>query len=114
MAWAGVHVVGYAIGLARCDSPDARFQLPLHALQIAASAVGVAIAILAELAAFTIWNRTREGGKGVGREGIGENGAPTGRVHFLATIGLTVNPLALAIMVMTGIGAPLLPLCHQS
>ena len=39
---------------------------------------------------------------------------PLGRVHFLAMIGLTVNLLALAIIVMTGIGAPLLPVCQQS
>jgi hypothetical protein len=29
-------------------------------------------------------------------------------------VGLTVNFLALAIIVMTGIGAPLLPICQQS
>jgi hypothetical protein len=29
-------------------------------------------------------------------------------------VALTVNPLALAIIVLTGIGAPLLPVCQQA
>jgi hypothetical protein len=37
-----------------------------------------------------------------------------GRVNFLATTGLLVNALVLAIMIMTAIGAPLLRLCQQS
>jgi hypothetical protein len=37
-----------------------------------------------------------------------------GRINFLATTGLLVNTLALAIMLMTAIGAPLLRVCQQS
>jgi hypothetical protein len=45
----------------------------------------------------------------------GEGSAPpTGRINFLSVVGLTVNFLSLAIMVMTGIGAPLLAMCRQS
>jgi hypothetical protein len=39
---------------------------------------------------------------------------PTGRINFLSVVGLTVNFLALSIMVMTGIGAPLLSVCRQA
>jgi hypothetical protein len=39
---------------------------------------------------------------------------PVGRVQFLSMVGLTVNVLALAIIVLDGVGAPLLTVCQQS
>jgi NO-binding membrane sensor protein with MHYT domain len=104
IAWAAVHVMGYAFGLAQCDDPTARWQLPVHAWDVASAAVGVVVAITAEAVSLWIFRRTQTEG----------DEPPTERVHFLATIGLTVNPLALAIMVMTGIGTSVLRLCHQS
>jgi hypothetical protein len=44
----------------------------------------------------------------------GGTGPPIGRVHFLAIVGVIVNFLSMAIIVMDGIGAPLLRLCQQS
>ena len=104
IAWAVVHVAGYAFGLAQCDDPASRWQLPVHAWDVAFAAVGVAFGIAAEAVSFWIFRRTRQEG----------NEPPIGRVHFLSVIGLTVNPLALAIMVMVGIATPILSLCHQS
>lgn len=104
LAWATVHVAGYGFGLARCDSPNARFQLPVHGWAVALSAAGVIIALLAEATSLRVFLATRESGEQ----------PPEGRIHFLATIGLTVNPLALAIIVMDGVGVPLLHLCQQS
>ena len=104
IAWALVHVIGYAFGLAQCDDPADRWQLAVHAWDVVTAAVGVAVAIAAEAVSFWIFRRTQVEG----------NEPPTARVHFLATIGLTVNPLALAIMVMIGIATPVLRLCQQS
>jgi hypothetical protein len=104
LAWAAMHVAGYAVGLARCDSPNARFQVPLHGLDPAFSIAGVAIGVLAELAALRVFLDTRESGEK----------PPAGRIHFLSVVGLTVNPLAVAIMILAGVGTAVLPLCQQS
>jgi len=103
LAWATVHVAGVAFGYAQCNSPPERFGLPVHAWDIAFAAVGVVIGVLAELTALRIFRMTRE-----------EDGIFPQRIHFLAVIGLTVNPLAVAIMLMTGIGTAILPLCNQA
>ncbi|MGI8904084.1 MAG: hypothetical protein DLM64_15835 [Solirubrobacterales bacterium] len=103
-AWLVQFVAAHAFGIARCDSPDARFQLPVHAWSIALAAAGTLVAVLAEVVAIRIWMATREAG----------SKPPGGRLHFLATVGVTVNPLALAIIVMSGVGVSLLPLCQQS
>jgi amino acid transporter len=104
LAWAIVHVAGYGFGLAQCDDPASRWQLPVHAWDIAFAAVGAVIALTAAAVSLWIFRRTR----------TDDNKPPLGRVHFLSVIGLTVNPLALAIIVMNGVGTALLGLCHQS
>jgi hypothetical protein len=104
LAWATVHVAGYGFGLAECDGPTGRWQLPVHAWDVAFAAVGIVIALAAEAVSLWIFRQTQTEG----------NDPPAGRLHFLSVIGLTVNPLAVAIMVMTGIGTSLLRLCHQS
>jgi|GraSoiStandDraft_5_1057265.scaffolds.fasta_scaffold485909_1 hypothetical protein len=104
LAWAVQMVAGYAFGLAQCDQPTPRWHLAVHAWQVALAAGGVAIGIAAEIVCLRIFLATREA----------DNAPPAGRVHFLGVIGLTVNPLAIAIMVMTAIGSPFLHLCQQS
>ena len=103
-AWVTQFVIGMQLGLARCESPNARFQIPIDAWAIALAASASLIVLLAELAAVAVFRATRNGGGPVATE----------RMHFLATLGLTVNPLVLAITVMGGVGVPVLPLCHQS
>jgi hypothetical protein len=71
---------------------------------VALAAAGVVIGLLAELTALRVFLATRSEG----------NQPPVGRIHFLAVVALTVNPLAIAIMVLDGVGAPLLALCQQS
>ena len=36
------------------------------------------------------------------------------RIHFLAIVALTINPLLLALVVMDGVGVPVLTICQQS
>lgn len=103
-AWAVQFVAGLGLGLARCESPDARWQLPVHAWAIALAAGGVVVAALAQLVAIRIFLATR----GAGSQ------PPAGRIRFLASIGMTVNPLALTIIVMSAVGLALAPMCHQS
>lgn len=103
-AWAGQHVANIGLGFARCNSPDARHQVALHPWAIVLTVAGVLVVLLSEAAALATFRATREKG----------SKPPDGRVHFLATIGLTVNPLVAAIILMSGVGTLLLPLCHQS
>jgi hypothetical protein len=104
LAWAAVHVAGYAVGLAQCDQPTARWSVPVHALDVAFAAAGIVVGLLAEAVALWIFLATREEG----------SVPPTGRVHFLSAIALTVNPLAIAIMLEIGVGTPFLHVCRQS
>jgi hypothetical protein len=81
-----------------------RWQLPVHGWEIALGAAAAGVALAAEAVCLRIFRAT----KGA------ESSPPAGRVHFLSVIGLTVNPLALAICLMTAIGAPMLTVCQQS
>ena len=104
VAWALEFIAGYAFGLAQCEQPVIRWQLPVHGWQIALAAGAAVVALSAEAVALRIFFQTRDA----------ESAPPVGRIHFLSVVGVTVNPLALAIIVMTGVGAPLLTLCQQS
>jgi hypothetical protein len=39
---------------------------------------------------------------------------PIGRIHFLAIIGLTVNFLSLAVIILQAVGPALMPRCLQT
>jgi hypothetical protein len=115
LAWAVQFAVNLMLTWARCNSPAGRSTLPLHTLEIITSAVAVAIGASAMGLSLWLYLYTYQFKHVPVAERRGEGSpAPTGRVNFLAVVGLTVNFLALAIMIMTGIGAPLLSVCRQS
>jgi hypothetical protein len=103
LAWAAQLAFGYTLGIARCSSPDDRFQISFHAWGVGLASAAVAVALLAEVAAILVFRTTREAEQ-----------VRLKRVHFLATAAMTVNPLVLAISAMTGVGTAVLTLCHQS
>jgi hypothetical protein len=114
-AWAVQFVANLAFSFAQCNAPAGRWQLPVHNFQIALSAAAVAIGLAAETVSLWLYLRTFHIDHIAEAERRGEGSPPpTGRINFLAMVGLTVNFLALSIIVMTGIGAPLLPVCQQS
>lgn len=107
-AWSIQFLVGYGISEAACGEASAGGALdPVTAVATGTAAV---IALLAGAAAIVAWRETRaaEG------QGGAEDPPPRGRVHFLATVGIVITPLFLAIILMSGIGAILLPECRQS
>lgn len=113
VAWAVQFVVGLAFGFAECN--QAGRAVPVHAGQAAASAVAVVVTLASIGAGIWLFRNTYQVGDVFGEERRGDGATPPlGRIHFLALVGLTVNVLALAIIVMDGIGAPLLPLCQQA
>jgi hypothetical protein len=114
-AWAGVHVAGYGFSLRRCIPTDTGRYFALHLWQIGIPAAGALVTVLAIGVCVWMFIRTFRIGDVAGMERRGDGSPPpVGRVQFLSMIGLTVNVLALAIIVLVGVGAPLLTACQQS
>lgn len=109
IAWAAQFLFAMQFGLARCESPNARFQFPVHVISPVLGAIGVLVGMLAELAAIAVFRATRPDRHSQQLEDV-----TTGRLHFLGAVGMTVNPLTLTICAMVAIGVPLLGLCIQS
>ncbi len=113
LAWVAQHVVGIGVGWGQCD--QAGRSVPVHALQAAASGVAAVIALSSMAAAVWLFRGTYRVGEVFAQERRGDGAPPPiGRIHFLAIVGLTVNFLVLIIIVLDGVGAPLLHLCQQS
>jgi hypothetical protein len=114
-AWAGVHVVGYAFSLRRCIPTGNGAVFSLSPWQIGIAAAGALVAVSAIGVSVWMFMRTFRIGDVAGMERRGDGSPPpVGRVQFLAMVGITVNFLALAIIVLNGVGAPLLTACQQS
>jgi len=115
VAWTIQFVINLGFTFAQCDQPIQRWALPVHGWEIGLSVVAAAVTVAAAAASLRIFLRTYrlDHVAEVEREGRGE-APPLGRINFLAMIGLTVNFLTLMIVVLTAIGAPLLPVCQQA
>ncbi len=114
-AWVIQFVANLAFTFAQCNAPAGRWQLPVHDFQIALSVAAVSVGLAAAGVSLWLYLRTHELDHVAEAERHGEGSAPpTGRINFLAIVGLTVNFLVLTIIVMTGIAAPLLTVCQQS
>ncbi len=113
LAWAATHVIGVEASYSRCTGAGS--SLSLSPLQIAVAACGAVVALAAMSVCAWIYVRTFRIGDIAAMERRGDGSAPpAGRLQFLAMAGLTVNLLALAIIVLVGVGAPLLHACQQS
>jgi hypothetical protein len=105
IAWALQHVTGFALTEARCrEAAGGGWDVNMDAWTIVVSATAAAVAVAALAAAIVTFRATRDA----------ESEPPRGRIHFLAVIGITIAPLFLAMILMSGLGAILLPECVQS
>jgi hypothetical protein len=102
-AWTTQHVTGFALTQADCNTAY-RGDIPFDGLTIAVMATAAAVAVLAELSAIAVYRRTRDAGKE----------PPASRIHFMAIVGMTIGPLFLAMILMSGLGAVFLEACRQS
>jgi hypothetical protein len=109
VAWATQFLFAMQFGLARCESPNARFQFPVHTISAVLGGIGVLVAVLAEITAIAVFRATRTDPHTQEAAEI-----TSGRLRFLAAVGITVNPLTMTISAMVAVGVPLLELCHQS
>jgi len=103
LAWTSQHLVGVGMTLAACTEGMARKGVPADPWMIAATAAGALVAVLAGASAIAAFRATR-----------GTDEPPQGRMNFLARVGITVTPLFLMIILMSGITAVLFPKCNQS
>jgi hypothetical protein len=135
LAWAVQFVTNLYFTWARCVLPNHPLHslgVPVHDWEIGLSLGAIAVGAGATWASLQLFRRSRglgslvretshhgvqsphhQGVIGQEIEGIGA-APPGGRIAFLSMVALTVNALALTIIIMTAIGAPLLPVCQQS
>jgi Mn2+/Fe2+ NRAMP family transporter len=106
-AWAVQHVTGYALTEATCDEAGTSgWDVHMDLWTIVVTAAAAAVALAAMATAIATFRATREA------ESEGE--PPRARIHFLAVIGITIGPLFLAMILMSGLGAVFLTECVQS
>jgi Mn2+/Fe2+ NRAMP family transporter len=105
IGWTLQHWVGFSVNQARCNGPT-RGTAPVTAVTLAMTIFAVAIAMLGLACSAAALRATRD---------VEDDGPPPpGRVHFMAVVGIAITPLFVFIVLMSGIGTFLLPICRQS
>jgi hypothetical protein len=107
-AWALQHVAGIEMQYATChdNTPGPGFDLNVDGWTLDITLAAAAVAVAGGLSAVAAWRATRDSDD--------DDAPPAGRIHFLAVIGMTITPLFLAIILMSGLGETFLPSCVQS
>ena len=107
-AWAAQHVAGISLTIGECHDntagPESGIDVDTWVGVI--TAVAAVIALLGLLSAVAAWRSARDADD--------DDAPPAGRVHFLGIVGLTISPLFLAIILMSGLGTIFLSQCVQS
>ena len=108
VAWALQHVSGIELQYAQCHDNTAGpgYSIHLDAWSLAITIVMACIAVVGGLAAITGWRATKDAEE--------DDAPPPGRIYFLGVVGMTITPLFLAIILMSGLGEVFLPGCVQS
>lgn len=102
-AWTVQHVFGYGLSEFTCDPGAGASATTFDVGAAIVSGVAILIALAGLAAAFTIFRSTGS-----------ETPPPEGRRHFLGAVGVTISPLFICIMLMSGIGSIILEKCHQA
>lgn len=115
VAWLTQFIANLFISFAKCNGMQSQRAVPLVTLSVVLSVAAVVVTLAAEALSLRLFVQTQTLAHVAQDEFEGRGSAPpVGRINFLATVGLLVNFLALAIVVMTAIGVPLLTGCQQS
>ena len=102
-AWFVQHILGFGLTQAACNLASRQWSIALDPLTLAATIAATVIALLAGAAAVAAYVATRDAGTEI----------PEARIQFLATVGVVITPIFLAIVLMSGISVLALPGCHQ-
>ena len=107
-AWTAQHVAGIVLTIGTCHDgtagPASGIDVDVWAAVI--TAVATLVALLGLLSAIAAWRSERGADD--------SDPPPAGRIHFLGIVGLTISPLFLAIILMSGLGTIFLAQCVQS
>jgi hypothetical protein len=103
-AWTLQHITGYALSEATCSEAGRGWSTHMDTWTLVVGATAFAVGVLAEISAVATWRATRDA----------SDEPPESRIHFLAVIASTVNPLFLCIIAMSTAGAIFLANCQQS
>jgi hypothetical protein len=105
-AWALQFGIGYWLSDAQCSAAGGQWSIPLDKWALVVGAVAFLAATAAGAIAVALFRHTAEAED--------EEAPPSGRIHFLAIVGMTVTPLFLCLIAMTAAGTILLFPCNQS
>jgi hypothetical protein len=107
-AWALQHLSGIELQYAQCHDNTAGpgYSIHVDAWTLAVTIAMAAIAVVGGISAVAGWRATKEAED--------DDAPPSGRIHFLGVVGMTITPLFLAIILMSGLGEVFLPSCIQS
>lgn len=106
VAWSLQFGSGYWISEAHCSVAGEHWGIAVSTLTIAIGLAALVVALGSLATSIALLRRTA---------GASVKGAPPdGRTRFLATVGLTVAPLFIAMIVMTSVGVLVLQPCNQS
>jgi hypothetical protein len=105
-AWTLQHVFGMGLTLAACERAGTSWDIAVHGVTIVLTAAAAVVAVLGGAASVLAFRAVREAEK--------DDPPPSGRIFFLAIVGMAITPLFLAIILMSGSGVLTLTLCRQS
>ena len=124
LSWAAMFLFGFGLSVGTCNQftsggvPGFNRNpgIPFDTWTLVATAIGAALAILSIVAAITTFRMSRDGDRELTSDELIGKGSPPprGRRHFLAIIGVTVSPLFLFIILLSGLGSFVLTSCQQS
>ena len=106
LAWALQHITGYILSEATCDEAGRGWEVHSDTWTLAVTGLAAAAACAAGVAALLTFRANRDAED--------DSPPPEGRYYFLSIIGMTITPLFLAMILMSGLGSALLSGCPQS
>jgi heme/copper-type cytochrome/quinol oxidase subunit 2 len=96
-AWVGQLVLGWGVSEARCSASNSVWQVNYDAWQIGLMTVGVAVAVMSEAAAISVFRETRSIEH--------DDPPPWGRRNFFAAAAIIGNVLFIVAILLAGLGA---------
>jgi hypothetical protein len=106
LTWAGQHVAGVYVTLARCGAASGVLAVALHPWEIALMAAALGFVLLSEAAAIRVLLQTRN---------VDHSASPpAGRRHFFALAAVPGNLLFFVIIILSGVSTLVHHPCQQA
>ena len=106
LAWAAMHVLGWAVSELGCAPGGGQLGLDARGLQIALTAAALAVWGLATASALAVYRATRSEEE--------DPDPPVGRAHMIAVAALAVNAVFFCMILMVGISTSVETGCSRS